>query len=138
MLEEQKKAIESQAALKKASLDAQTEMRKTEIALNNLARQVEKNAYELTGQPPVQVCTVDQLLQRINGAVDEAVKITRKKATLEEALAVRRKGGGRRGHRRRAARPCCTSPPTSCVACAAVRCAGQRDVPPSRRHGHAD
>ncbi len=55
LLEEQKRALDSQVALKKANLEAAQDIRKLETGMANLARQVEKNAYELTGQPPVQV-----------------------------------------------------------------------------------
>jgi hypothetical protein len=52
---------------------------------------MEKNAYELTGQPPVNLLTTDQVAARIGAALEEAIKITRKKAVLEEAMNV---GGG--------------------------------------------
>jgi hypothetical protein len=97
VLEEQRHKLESQVALKKAALDAQTEMRKVEVGLTNLARQVEKNAYELTGLPPVNLLTTDQLAARIGAALEEAVKITRKKAVLEEATSVSGHSGGRSG-----------------------------------------
>ncbi|KAJ9530578.1 hypothetical protein QJQ45_012559, partial [Haematococcus lacustris] len=63
---------------------AAQEMRKVEMGLSSLAKQVEKNAYELTGLPPVSTLTVDQLGARIGAALEEAVKISRKKAMLEE------------------------------------------------------
>uniref|UniRef100_A0A7S0WV64 Uncharacterized protein n=1 Tax=Chlamydomonas leiostraca TaxID=1034604 RepID=A0A7S0WV64_9CHLO len=85
-LEEQKVKIEHQVALKKAEFDARLEMRKVETGLASLARQVERNAYELTGQPPVAVLTMDQLTARVGAALGEAVAITRKKALLEDAL----------------------------------------------------
>jgi hypothetical protein len=60
-----------------------------ETGLAVLAKQVERNAYELTGQPPVQVLSMDQLAKRVGDSLAEAVSITRKKSLLEDALGVR-------------------------------------------------
>lgn len=47
---------------------------------------MEKNAYELTGLPPVNTLTVDQLSTRIGAALEEALKITQSKALLDSAI----------------------------------------------------
>lgn len=54
--------------------------------LHHPPRQVERNAFELTGQPPVHIMNLEQLAARITGALNEAVEITRKKGLLEDAL----------------------------------------------------
>lgn len=66
-----------------------------EQGLANLAKQVEKNAYELTGCPPVSLLTVDQLAARVHKAMDEAVEVTKKKSVLEDALKVRQRQAAR-------------------------------------------
>lgn len=92
VLEDQKTKLEAQAALKKAALESATEMRKVETGLAALAKAVEKDAYALTGQPPVQVLTLDQLQARVAGALTEAVAIARQKGALEGAGVTQ--GGG--------------------------------------------
>jgi hypothetical protein len=61
-----------------------------ETSLANLAKQVEKNAYELTGQPPVAVLGVDALAALVGAALEEALRITRTKAVTQEAMQVGR------------------------------------------------
>ena len=85
VLEEEKTKLQLQQQLFKDILGLKHEVRSIETGMSNLGRQLERNAWEMTGRPPVQVLDLKGLTERVGRAMDKAARITRVRA-LEEGL----------------------------------------------------